>query len=319
MKTHSLFAIAMAAMLFASCGGNGTIKPVTTKVNGPLGNYFEVVDRDYKVKDGNINVEYKRIAEGGPKEASWTSEPTFTIELLDKDGDLISSSKTNVVWTEESLETVFALNVGESATIPFSFDDTQKAVQLKALSTWDEDAEKPVEEKEEDYAWLSERLLEEEDLEDLDASELEILRNAIYARHGWIFKRDDLREFFSQFSWYEPTTRDVTLSSIESKNVSLIKQYEAIASSSSASSRSGFNNWDELLDQYERYANDYISYLKKAANGDMDAISESVRLIEEIEELSDELDDAKGDMTTSQANRLIKINTKLANAAADMY
>ena len=34
--------------------------------------------------------------------------------------------------------------------------------------------------------------------------ELEIMRNEIYARHGWVFNRRDLQDYFGRQSWYQP-------------------------------------------------------------------------------------------------------------------
>lgn len=48
------------------------------------------------------------------------------------------------------------------------------------------------------------RLLTEADLEGKSDWELDIMRNEIYARLGRGFDRDDLRRYFSQFSWYQP-------------------------------------------------------------------------------------------------------------------
>ena len=81
MKILKIIGITLLAGCFTACsGGNGSIKPVAKKINGPLGNFFEVVDRDYKIKDGNLSVEFQRIESGGPTEASWSSEPTFIVE-----------------------------------------------------------------------------------------------------------------------------------------------------------------------------------------------------------------------------------------------
>lgn len=46
--------------------------------------------------------------------------------------------------------------------------------------------------------------IEEEDLQKLDKSQLRLLRNYYFARHGYVFQSADLREFFDQFSWYLP-------------------------------------------------------------------------------------------------------------------
>jgi len=78
------------------------------------------------------------------------------------------------------------------------------------------------------YTWLSERYVTSSDLSGLTKAELRILRNAIYARHGYKFKSADLRQFFSQFSWYYPQYSNVegSLSKIERQNVATIQSWE---------------------------------------------------------------------------------------------
>jgi hypothetical protein len=76
------------------------------------------------------------------------------------------------------------------------------------------------------YPFTSTRKLTYSDIAHLSAYELKIMRNEIYARHGYIFKTEDMRAYFSAQSWYRPTSHNVTLSSIEQYNVSFIKQYE---------------------------------------------------------------------------------------------
>ncbi len=78
---------------------------------------------------------------------------------------------------------------------------------------------------------LSERKLSYSDLSNKTTKELEIMRNSIYARYGYRFKRDDLFSHFSQYSWYKPTTSDVSavynsMSAIEKYNVDFIKKHE---------------------------------------------------------------------------------------------
>lgn len=40
--------------------------------------------------------------------------------------------------------------------------------------------------------------------DDLPKDQYRLLRNLVYARHGYIFKSEDLKTIFSQFTWYEP-------------------------------------------------------------------------------------------------------------------
>lgn len=70
------------------------------------------------------------------------------------------------------------------------------------------------------------RLLVEADLVGMTSAELRVARNEIFARHGYAFNSNDLRDHFSQYSWYNPTGKNVTLSQVEQKNVAFIKSYE---------------------------------------------------------------------------------------------
>lgn len=54
------------------------------------------------------------------------------------------------------------------------------------------------------WPWTSQRLIQPEELFPLSLRDLEIMRNEIYARHGWVFKRPDLRSYFEAQPWYRP-------------------------------------------------------------------------------------------------------------------
>ena len=76
--------------------------------------------------------------------------------------------------------------------------------------------------------------------------------------------------------------------------------------------------WDELLDEYEEFIDDYIACMKKANNGDLSAISEMTELMQEVQNLSDKLANASSDLTASQYARYSKLMQKLANAASNL-
>lgn len=78
------------------------------------------------------------------------------------------------------------------------------------------------------YEFLLKRRVDYTDLAGLDLAELRIMRNYIFARHGYIFKSADLANYFSRYSWYNPRYSDVTpmLSEIEKQNVEFIKRNE---------------------------------------------------------------------------------------------
>jgi len=71
-------------------------------------------------------------------------------------------------------------------------------------------------------------LLRSQDVENMYKTDLEVTRNAIYARHGYSFQNRRMRYFFDKVDWYIPVSTNVTaqLTEIERKNIELLKRYE---------------------------------------------------------------------------------------------
>ncbi len=81
------------------------------------------------------------------------------------------------------------------------------------------------------------RILTHEELISVGDKKLELARNEIYARHGWIFNRKDLDGYFKKKSWYTPRGDkkdrekinkiiEKELNETEKKNIDLILKYE---------------------------------------------------------------------------------------------
>ena len=85
-----------------------------------------------------------------------------------------------------------------------------------------------IDESEYEYEYLREREMTYADVEGKSAEELRLMRNYIFARRGYIFESEDLKEYFERFSWYVPLYYDVTprLSDIEKYNINFIKEFE---------------------------------------------------------------------------------------------
>jgi hypothetical protein len=83
-----------------------------------------------------------------------------------------------------------------------------------------------------DYPEISTRRLTHAELAGKSKRELRMMRNEIYARHGYRFSKYDLQTHFEKKSWYKPTTTNGAnlyknhFTQIERENVKLIKQYE---------------------------------------------------------------------------------------------
>jgi hypothetical protein len=65
-------------------------------------------------------------------------------------------------------------------------------------------------------------------LSQLDNNNLRLLRNMIYARHGYIFKSNDLKIFFNRFGWYIPVSNNVDnfLTRFDKDNIKSIQAFE---------------------------------------------------------------------------------------------
>jgi hypothetical protein len=83
-----------------------------------------------------------------------------------------------------------------------------------------------------DYPQTSLGLLKEDDLLNFTKEELSYMRNEIYARHGYSFKKKDIRQEFDNKDWYVPMSADIRgeLTDVEKKNVELLKSLEKYAS-----------------------------------------------------------------------------------------
>lgn len=129
---------------------------------------------------------------------------------------------------------VFALTRKDNNDNKASYEPVQEYETIVDDGETDEEVEflpdKPEDDANVVYTidFVCERLVTESDIAGYSKDDLRIMRNWIYARHGYIFKSQDLKNYFSQFSWYNPRYSDVSsqLSNIERQNVEFIKRHE---------------------------------------------------------------------------------------------
>lgn len=356
MKTFKLYLLAALAISLAACSEGGKVSPVSKKINGPLGKYFELVEREYKIKDNDLSVEFKRISEGGPNDASWSTRPTFLVELQDEDGNVISSKSTDVVLSKDQLETVFSLAVDETASITFKFDKTKGAVKFKVSSKWDgnngdsSDDNFAKESSDESSYDMRGKVDKYPITMHLDIDGTQVKGTYYYdkqganaqlylsgTRNGDMLDLNEtdsngtptghfkgiLRnaEYRGQFITNKGMSMPFAVTEGDPDDLSFDDDDSSSNSSyddSETSSSSGSSDWDELLDSYEQYVDDYIALLKKAKNGDLSAISEYSSVLQDANDLNSKIERAKSDLSSSQLERYNKISMKLAKAAQQM-
>lgn len=79
-------------------------------------------------------------------------------------------------------------------------------------------------------------------------------------------------------------------------------------------------NVDKLLDDYEKYADRYLSYIKRAKTGDQKAIEEYPAIMEKGKALEKSMTASKNDKAwnVKQMKRMKAIETKMIIASADI-
>ncbi len=142
-KTLTILTAILSVFLVACSGGNSGanteetadiqedgIHPASTKVLGPLKDYFEVVDKPYKiVKEGLkvINVEFKRLAGQFPLQEgeSFVEGESdnglyirLIIEFIDEDGNVTGSAMGDF----DSLKRLASYDAGDTGTVRFFVD-----------------------------------------------------------------------------------------------------------------------------------------------------------------------------------------------------
>ena len=116
----------------------------------------------------------------------------------------------------------------------FSYDPSQELTLDVAWAdlygTYDEETE--------EYEMVTEAVtglnpstdrLTKTDVENLYGGDLEVIRNSIYARHGYSFKNRRMRYIFDSYvDWYMPVSTDIRskLTDLEKANIELLKRYE---------------------------------------------------------------------------------------------
>lgn len=92
------------------------------------------------------------------------------------------------------------------------------------------------------------------------------------------------------------------------------------ASNADASSTEGSVAMDKMLDDYEKYADDYITFFKKSKEGDEAAMAEYPEILKSTTKLQMSLAAAQKEnkMSMEQIERMMKIQVKMSTAMAEL-
>lgn len=167
-----------------------TVRGVSMILNG---DYVDEQGTKYNFNDENVTI--------GGKKVMMTTDPSdpFLVEI-----DYVT------YWWVVSTTGINLYNItdGEEGTVPSQIWHKLKNVSPKGR-----------------WTCLSDQVVNEAMLWFFDSNLLRIMRNEIYARHGYVFSSADLKAYFSKQPWYKPLNNNgaVKLTPIENLNVELIK------------------------------------------------------------------------------------------------
>ena len=155
------------------------------------------------------------------------SKETFASISLYNDAPILFEADTKMKTFVDEMADVSELIAGFN-TILSSITDEGQTDEDKADESGNSEIKLDATDSLNPYAWLSERLVNESDLQGKSKAEIRIMRNTIYAMHGYIFKTSDMKNHFGKLPWYKAEKSDVTaeLSSIENQNVQFLKAHE---------------------------------------------------------------------------------------------
>mgnify|MGYP001851798964 CR=1 FL=1 len=183
-----------------------------------------------KIKDGEVN---EIIITGDEKTA-----PVFDSVALGTTGDEAKTRLTPDYPESQDITDGFKLlNLDTKGSVECTVED-DKVSSIRYAQLSDEEIEAFRTDKEEklraEYIFpdSDKKYLSEDEIRSKTVDEMMIGRNEIFARHGYIFDDENLKQHFEGTSWYKGTIpaeqfdSDQTFNDFERKNVELIKQVE---------------------------------------------------------------------------------------------
>lgn len=254
---YLLISFTILAFAVVSCGLFGDkkvkVKPETTDVSGALRDYLEVVRGEYEINQGDLirgelSIKVRAIKSIPPN--MFNSKIILQASILDEEGMPVSGVKEFKLSSNSEEVLMNLLKAGNGTEVIHlvtdidGFDKKEYGKKCKKFTvssmvklqdnlttTFSYESDKSNINKNGipgKYPFASTRLLTMSDLENYSAEELRIMRNEIFARHGYIFKTPEMKLYFANQPWYTPKYSDVSrfLTDIEKKNIELIKTRE---------------------------------------------------------------------------------------------
>lgn len=154
---------------------------------------------------------------------------------VDVDGDGIFEIETHVV---DTLANISSYTIDEIPLIRNIYkvnpnDNNATLLTSEKLQSKTSDSDKENLDKSNSYIFVdsNSRYLTDKELSSLSKEQLELARNEIFARHGYVFTMNKFKDYFLKQSWYTPNPNykggENSLNSFEKANYRIIQKWEA--------------------------------------------------------------------------------------------
>lgn len=195
----------------------GNISPFKGVLFENTSGFTMQVDEFKKAKtDGNFSIQIKKT--DSVMKGNWEAYKPSELMIYKRNFGL---KKKLFVYDKETTlnNTFYNTDKSKSITITDTIDDEVEVYEdTEYFSTTQKLFEKNASNEE----------LTSDFVSNLSKADIFILRNSIFARHGFAFRDKQLRMYFEQFNWYMPVFGSVKdeLTEIEKKNIDLLLRYE---------------------------------------------------------------------------------------------
>ena len=127
---------------------------------------------------------------------------------------------------------------------------------------------------------------------------------------------DDAPKWFKQAVKFTPAnTGEIILESENTSDTENVSESETIGvDTEEVESVEVDNDYDAMLDKYEKYCNEYIKLIKKAKGQDINSLPEYQRFMEKVAEFEQQFGECVMDLSPEQYNRFNRIHAKVMKA-----
>jgi len=290
MKTLKFYSLIFIAICLASCGGKKSneekeivVKPTETEVSGDLEGCFTVIDKEYKAtgnwRSGIITVEIERTDQDLPFELDGRELCSFSHQLFAANVQV----GFGIEFLDEDGNVVYKISAnGSGLSGPYDSDECIALAKLKPGKKGT-----------------------------IRFSLTDDAQEAVGFRISTAYQENEASESNSESSRSDDEGDIESINDDEGNDVFNNSSEETAENNNTSSKNSA--SIDAMLDKYEQFAKDYISFMNRIDTKDPANTTKILEWAQKQQLIISEIGDLEERMSMKQINRLNAINIKILN------